>query len=166
MPSGRRPLSRLVTRSSLRNRSWPLILTPRSFAALLSRRLSLVSSCYFQRGHIWLTLFISCYAAQKGSGAYLLKAGSKRRRKQADIPGQILEQEMADLQVDDQSQRIAQLEQELARVNEEASQGKMALDALNEGLRMGELEQNMDGSISASKHRPGNANVIGNLDEL
>lgn len=73
---------------------------------------------------------------------------------------------MADLQVDDQSQRIAQLEQELARVNEEASQGKMALDALNEGLRMGELEQNMDGSISASKHRPGNANVIGNLDEL
>ena len=73
---------------------------------------------------------------------------------------------MADLQVDDQSQRIAQLEQELARVNEEASQGKMALDALNEGLRMGELEQNMDGSISASKHRPGIANVIGNLDEL
>ena len=62
--------------------------------------------------------------AQKGSGAYLLKAGSKRRRKQADISGQNEEQEMAGAQAQEQSQRIAELEQELARVHEESSTAK------------------------------------------
>ena len=42
----------------------------------------------------------------------------------------------------------------------------MALDVLNQGLRAGELEQNADGSISASKRKGGAANVIGNIDEL
>ena len=73
---------------------------------------------------------------------------------------------MVDLQVQDQSQRISRLEEELARVNEEANQGKMALDAINHGLAAGELEQNEDGSISASKRRPGAANLIGNFEEL
>ena len=41
----------------------------------------------------------------------MLKAGSKRRRKQADIAGQIEEQEMAGAQAQEQSQRIAELEQ-------------------------------------------------------
>ena len=51
-------------------------------------------------------------------------------------------------------------------MNEEANQGKMALDAINHGLAAGELEQNEDGSISASKRRPGAANLIGNFEEL
>ena len=77
-----------------------------------------------------------------------------------------MEQEMSEVQVIDQAQRIAQLELELARVNDEASHGQLALDALNHGLAAGELEQNDDGSISASKRRPSDANVIVNFDEL
>ena len=80
--------------------------------------------------------------------------------------GQNQEQEMAEINVDEQSQRIAQLEHELARVNDEALQGKMALEALNEGLRIGELEMNDDGSVSSSKRRPSATNVIGNFEEL
>ena len=53
---------------------------------------------------------------------------------------------------------------EVAR--EEASNGKMALDVLNQGLLVGELEQNPDGSISASKRKDGTANVIRNLDDF
>ena len=71
-----------------------------------------------------LTPSCSCVAAQKGSGAYLLKAGSKRRRKQVDIQGQNQEAEMVDEQANEQSQRILMLEQELARVSEEANAGK------------------------------------------
>ena len=70
------------------------------------------------------------------------------------------------MQVTQQAQRIAELEQELNRVHEEATHGKMALDVLNEGLRQGELEQNPDGTISASKRKGDAANVIQNLDDL
>jgi len=45
--------------------------------------------------------------ANKGNGAYLLKPGSKRRRKQVDIAGQNAQQEMEDLQAADHLQRIA-----------------------------------------------------------
>ena len=51
-------------------------------------------------------------------------------------------------------------------MNEEASLGKMALDSLNFGLAAGELEQNEDGSISASKKRPDMANVMGNFGDM
>ena len=51
----------------------------------------------------------------KGSGAYLLKAGSKRRRKQVDMDGQNNLQEMADLEVSEQQQLIDNLKEELAR---------------------------------------------------
>ena len=51
-------------------------------------------------------------------------------------------------------------------MSDEASHGQLALEALNHGLAAGELEQNVDGSISASKRRPSGANLIGNFDEL
>ena len=66
------------------------------------------------------------------------------------------------MQIGEQAQRISELEQELARVNEEASQGKVAIDVINEGLRLGELQQNADGSISTSKRKSDMANIIGN----
>lgn len=70
------------------------------------------------------------------------------------------------MQAAQQAQRIAELEQELLRVHEESTQGKMALDVLNEGLRVGELQQNPDGTISTSKRKSDLANVITNLEEL
>ena len=42
----------------------------------------------------------------------------------------------------------------------------MALDAINNGLAAGELEQNEDGSISASKRRPDATNLIGNFEDF
>ena len=70
------------------------------------------------------------------------------------------------MQASQRAQRIAELEQELNRVHEESSTAKQALDVLNEGLRTGELEQNPDGTISASKRKSDLANVITNLEEL
>ena len=63
----------------------------------------------------------------------------------ADFPG-----------MDEQSQqRIAQLEEQLARAQEQAEMGQK-----------GELEQREDGSIVGSKRRSDTANVIGNMEEL
>ena len=42
----------------------------------------------------------------------------------------------------------------------------MALEVLNQGLLAGELEQNPDDGISASKRKGDMANVISNLEEL
>ena len=50
----------------------------------------------------------------KGTGAHLLKAGSKRRRKQADIAGQDGPADISAVVELEQSQRIAELEEQLA----------------------------------------------------
>lgn len=53
-------------------------------------------------------------STSKGVGAHLLKPGSKRRRRQADIVGQNSEAEMVEIQAAEQSMRIQALEQELS----------------------------------------------------
>ena len=75
---------------------------------------------------------------------------------------------MADFaDMDEQSQqRIAQLEEQLARVQEEAVMGQEAIAIVNRGIENGELEQREDGSIVGSKRRSDTANVIGNLESL
>ena len=54
-----------------------------------------VSSTTTSRPRGEFNLQLSLYVALKGIGAHLLKAGSKRKRKQADIVGQNEEQEVA-----------------------------------------------------------------------
>ena len=49
-------------------------------------------------------------------GAHLLKVGSKRRRKQADIQGQNDPEELSQTMMQEQEQRIAELEQQLSSV--------------------------------------------------
>jgi len=72
-------------------------LIQKSFAALRNRLLyqvsvqKLIISCHSP------TLIDLIETAQKGSAAYLLKVGSKRRRKQADIHGQNEEVEMVNV---------------------------------------------------------------------
>ena len=69
--------------------------------------------------------------------------------------------------MDEQSQqRIAELEEQLARVQEEAAMGQKAIAIVNQGIEKGELEQREDGSIVGSKRRSDTANVIGNMEEL
>ena len=63
-------------------------------------------------------------------------------------------------------QRIAQLEEQLARAQEEAVVGQNAIAIVNQGIEKGELEQREDGSIVGSKRRSDAANVIGNLESL
>ena len=62
----------------------------------------------------------------KGTGAHLLKAGSKRRRKQAQIEGQDDAEELSASVVMEQSQRIAELEAQLAASQLEAANGAAA----------------------------------------
>ena len=52
--------------------------------------------------------------AHKGTGAHLLKPGSKRRRRQADISGQNDEADVVGLQLQDQQQEIEALRAELS----------------------------------------------------
>ena len=69
--------------------------------------------------------------------------------------------------MDEQSQqRIAQLEEQLARAQEEAALGQQAIEIVNHGIEKGELEQREDGSIVGSKRRSDTANVIRNMEEL
>ena len=63
-------------------------------------------------------------------------------------------------------QRIAQLEEQLARAQEEAVVGQNAIAIVNRGIEKGELEQREDGSIVGSKRRSDTANVIRNMEEL
>ena len=60
--------------------------------------------------------------AHKGTGAHLLKPGSKRRRRQADIGGQNEEADVVALQLQDQQQQIEALQTELSQRQEEAAQ--------------------------------------------
>ena len=76
------------TKSSSTSRTWLSTWTPISFAASKHRPTSQVSAPL-----IILLIPVAdspCFSviAMKGSGAYLLKAGSKRRRKQVDMDGQ------------------------------------------------------------------------------
>ena len=54
--------------------------------------------------------------AQKGTGAYLLKSSSKRRRREADIGGQNERHELLETERQEQAQRIAYLEHEMAQL--------------------------------------------------
>lgn len=102
----------------------------------------------------------------KGSGAYLLKSGSKRRRKQADIRGQNSEQEMADLEAFEHQQKISQLEEELSRVQQERDNNRAAAQILTNMIENGDAEMDASGSVKVSKRKSSSANIIGNLDDV
>ena len=57
----------------------------------------------------------------KGTGAHLLKAGSKRRRTQVKILGQDAIEELSASVEHEQSQRIAELEERLAASQQESA---------------------------------------------
>ena len=101
----------------------------------------------------------------KGSGAYLLKSGSKRRRKQVDIRGQNSEQEMADLEASEHQQKISQLEEELSRVQQERDNNRAAAQILTNMIENGDAEMDASGSVKVSKRKSLGANIIGNLDD-
>ena len=102
----------------------------------------------------------------KGTGAHLLKAGSKRRRKQAQIAGQDGPEELSAVVELEQSQRIAELEHQLAASQQEVASNKAAADILTEMIQTGDAEQDMDGVVRVSKRRPELPNIIGTLGEL
>ena len=86
--TGHMSASKQGIRGSSTSRTWLSTWTPISFAASKHRLISQVSSPL-----IILLIPVadsSCFSviAMKGSGAYLLKAGSKRRRKQVGMDGQ------------------------------------------------------------------------------
>lgn len=84
--------------------------------------------------------------ASKGSGAHLLKAGSKRRRTQAEMKDQYEQKQLEDVQnreyevrLSDSTDRIAALEQQLMEMQEENEKGEMAKNLMQGMLDKGEL---------------------------
>ena len=99
-------------------------------------------------------------------GAHLLKVGSKRRRKQADIVGQNEEQEVALMQSQNQQQRIAELEEQLHSIQLERDSNAAAAQILTQMIQTGEAEQDESGAVHVSKSKAGMANIIGNRDDF
>ena len=81
-----------------------------------------------------------CQQALRGVGAHLLKVGSKRRRKQADIKGQNEREELSQVQFEEQSQRIAELEAQLNNVQLERDSNVAAAEILTQMIRTGDAE--------------------------
>ena len=127
---------------------------------------SLVSSLKHQGWTKGRSLISISVTAQKGNGAYLLKAGSKRRRKQADIPGPDAQQEMFDHEFSQQSSVIQDLQDKLARAEAESANNKAAADILTDMMNKGDVEQDDSGFVKVSKKRPDGANVMGNMEDL
>ena len=104
-------------------------------------------------------------AALRGVGAHLLKVGSKRRRKQADIEGQNEAEEIAALQSEESQLRIAQLEQQLQGVQLERDNNANAAQILTQMINDGEAVQDATGAVRVSKSKLDGANLIGNADD-
>ena len=47
----------------------------------------------------------------------------------------------------DSTQRVQELEQQLAAMQEEVSQGRIACKIIEDGLRLGELDRDQEGNI-------------------
>ena len=100
--------------------------------------------------------------AHKGTGAHLLKPGSKRRRRQVDIAGQNEQADVVGLQLQDQQQQIEALQAELSQRQEEAAQNQMAASILTDLMDRGDVEQDADGNVRVSKRKSGAPNIIEN----
>ena len=70
------------------------------------------------------------------------------------------------MEMSHQSQRIAELENQLISVEVERDNNKAAADILTKFMEDGEVEQDASGEVKVSKRRPGMPNLISNLDEL
>lgn len=102
----------------------------------------------------------------KGSGAHLLKAGSKRRRKQVNMAGQDEPEQLSAMEDLEQSSRIEELELRLAASQQESEQNKVANEILTNMIQTGDAELDLHGNVRVSKRRSDTANVIGTLGDL
>ena len=100
--------------------------------------------------------------AHKGTGAHLLKPGSKRRRRQVDIAGQNEQADVVGLQLKDQQQQIEALQAELSQRQDEAAQNLMAANILSDMMDRGDVEQDADGNVRVSKRKSEAPNIIEN----
>ena len=105
-------------------------------------------------------------AALRGVGAHLLKVGSKRRRKQADIAGQNEREELSQVDQMEQSQRILELEHQLSNVTIERNNNAAAAQILTRMIETGDAEQDASGGVHVSKRRPGSPNIVGNQEDF
>ena len=102
------------------------------------------------------------HTASNGSSAHLLKAGSKRRRTQAEMKQQMEVEELANVLEHEREDQIKQLEEQLSQAQENAASNKNAADILTDLLEKGEVKLEEDGSVSVMH----GANVIGNASEF
>ena len=98
---------------------------------------------------------MNLYLQAKGNAVHLLKAGTKRRRTQAEIK----KDEEIRLKKEDQEKHLKfqyeKLQAELLKVKAEARTNNAAGMVLNEMIKSGELDQAQDGSVSVSKSKYG-----------
>ena len=110
--------------------------------------------------HSPISLIFSTVAA-KGSSAHLLKAGSKRRRNQAEMKEQLSVDDLKDVVAEEREEQISKLKQRLEETEAAANTNNQATAILNKLLKDGAIKQGEDGSITVVN----GPNTIGNANE-
>ena len=87
-------------------------------------------------------------AAAKGVGAYLCKAGSKRRRTANEMLSQAAEEEMKDNVQQEQADHIKELELQLKDSKRQAETNESARVILHDLISVGAAKVEDDGSVT------------------
>ena len=83
----------------------------------------------------------------KGSGAHLLKIGSKRRRTKMEIQGAREEERLREEGQDRHQQRLQKLEAQLLVARRQSEEAQGARDCVNFMLQKGLVELDEDGNV-------------------
>ena len=95
-------------------------------------------------------------------GSHLLKAGSKRRRTQAEMKDQLEIEELSQVIDHDREDEIKKLSQSLASAEEEAKSNSAATAILRELIEKGVIRQEADGTVVPLN----GPNIIGNQADM
>ena len=106
--------------------------------------------------------------ADKGNGAHLLKAGSKRRRTQAEMKEQFQMEQLEEMeardkeaQISEQQRQIQELQQQMTQMEQYAQTNEYAKDVVTDLVKKGVLEAKGDNEVVLSQ----GPNIIGNRDD-
>ena len=91
----------------------------------------------------------------------MLKAGSKRKRTQAEMQEQLEAEDLKEVVAVEREQQISKLKERLEETEAAANTHKQATAVLNQLLKDGAIKQGEDGSITVVN----GPNVIGNADD-
>ena len=99
--------------------------------------------------------------ASNGNAAHLLKAGSKRRRTQAEIKGQLEIDQLSEVVAAEREEEISKLKSQLEKAEAYCNENQKAVEIVKGLLEKGTIKEEEDGSITVAN----GPNFIGNQED-